>query len=198
MKTEDALGIWSRLCCSPGVGWLSSCSPLQEGGSAEDPRFTPTLLLWPAPESWELTKGSSCPLTTYLLEILVHMKAQPNPQCGGPELSRLTRDLAQLTSAKGLWEALREVEGRWSSASALLRACIQWCKLPIPHIVHSESVTLCFVTKDYAAQIGRDLLGVKRNRKAKCDQEEGTDKWLWIFLWDGLCFNIDGYYLLSF
>ena len=69
MRTEDAWGVWSRLCCSPGVGWWSSCSPLQEGGWAEDPRFTPTLLLWPAPESWELTKGSSCPLATYLLEI---------------------------------------------------------------------------------------------------------------------------------
>lgn len=95
------------------------------------------------------------------------MKAQPNSPCGGPELSRLTCDLAQLTSAKGLWEAPREVEGRRSSASVLLRACVQWCKLPFPHVVHSESVTLCFITNDYAAQIGRDLLGVKLKRKAK-------------------------------
>ena len=181
MRTEDAQGIWSRVHCSPGLGWWSSCSPLQEGGSAEDSRFAPSLLLWPAPESWGLAKGSSFfwPHICWR-SILVHMKAQPNPSCGGPELSRLTGDLAQLTSAKGLWEAPREVGGRRGSASALLQAYVPWCTLPLPAGVHSESAPLCSLTsaplcsltKGYVAEIGRDLLGVKLKRKAR-----GWSKW---------------------
>ena len=95
------------------------------------------------------------------------MKAQPNPSCGGPELSRLIGDLAQLTSAKGLWEAPREAGGRRGSASALLQAHVLWCTLPLPAGVHSESAPLCSLTKGYVAEIGRDLLGVKLKRKAR-------------------------------
>ena len=70
---------------------VSSCSPFQEGGSASPHRCSALTCSWEQGMWVAVLWPHLCWRST-----LVHTKAQPNPPlCGGPDLSRFTRDLTQ-------------------------------------------------------------------------------------------------------